>query len=115
MTQCSLLRSLHILILLNSKKGEEMSESDNFQLIFESSQMGMLVLNEEGTILKVNKTVLKLFNKTYEEVLGKGFGDLIQCLGSFEDERGCGYGEMCQYCEFRKSAFVAIEDKEITE
>lgn len=90
-----------------------MVERDNLLLVFESSPIIMFILSEDQTISEINKAGLSFLNMKPYEVIGKRFGDAFKCLGSFE--LGCGSGESCSHCEFRKQVIQANEMEQTTE
>ena len=85
------------------------NEDDNFEIIFNSSPIGMLVLNEHLLIEKINDAGLKFFDKQRSAVLGKRFGNSFLCKCSFEDGRGGGFGVHCQTCELNIATNLAAE------
>lgn len=85
------------------------NKNDNFEIIFNSSPIGMLVLNESKLIEKINDAGLKFFDKQRDDVLGKCFGNSFLCKCSLEDERGGGFGLNCKSCELNIAANLAAE------
>jgi len=85
------------------------NEIDNFEIVFDNSPIGMLVLNEQLLIEKINFAGLKFFNKKREDVLGKRFGNSFLCKCSFEDTRGGGFGFDCQSCELNIAVNQAVK------
>jgi signal transduction histidine kinase/ActR/RegA family two-component response regulator len=100
---------------IRSQSKEAADREDNLTLIFKSSPIGMIILNDDMTISEINKASLKIINKKSDEILGKKFGEAFQCLGSFGSEKGCGFGKHCAVCDFRKAALEAIEEEKTTE
>jgi signal transduction histidine kinase/CheY-like chemotaxis protein len=91
-------------------ESQKINEQDNFTLLFQTSPIGMILLNEDVTISEINNAALRLIDKSYEDAVGKAFGDAFDCIGSFEDERGCGFGANCSICIFQKAVTSAIKD-----
>ncbi len=85
------------------------NEINNFEILFNTSPIGMLVLDEHLLIQKINNTWLKFFTKERSEVLGKRFGNSFGCKCSLDDERGGGFGLDCQTCELNIEANQAIK------
>ncbi|KUO70379.1 MAG: hypothetical protein APF81_19490 [Desulfosporosinus sp. BRH_c37] len=85
------------------------NEIDNFEIVFNSSPIGMFVLNEYLLIEKINDAGLIFFAKQSDDVLGKRFGNSFLCKCSFEDERGGGFGLDCHSCELNIAANLAVE------
>lgn len=94
---------------------EEFTEENNFKLVFDSNPVGMFILNDHAVICRVNNSALKLLKKNPADVMGKSFGNGFCCSGSFDHEKGCGYGEKCRVCKLREAAMAAFERGETTE
>lgn len=91
---------------------EKMEEQDNLTLIFNSSPVGMIIINDDITISQINNAALTFIEKTYDEAVGEAFGDAFNCLGSFDDARGCGFGESCSICTFRNAIAEVVKTGE---
>ena len=88
---------------------QENPESSNFEMIFNTSPIGMFLLNEYSLLKKINNSALEYLDQNREDTLGKRFGNGIHCQGSTEDIQGCGFGLSCQTCKLRlavDSAFI---------
>lgn len=82
--------------------------------IFDSCPIGMLVLDENVVITLVNDSCVALLGKERDHIIGKRFGNSFCCKGSIENERGCGFGEMCQSCEAREAIFFTLNTQQPT-
>ncbi len=87
---------------------------DNFEIIFNTSPIGMFVLNEDSLIEKINDSALELLDNNREDVLGKRFGDGVCCKSSTEDRRGCGFGVQCLFCELKLATDLAFKTGQST-
>lgn len=78
-------------------------ERNNLEITFESNPVGMMVIDKSLSIKQVNKAFLSVFQLEGENVgfAGKGFGDVVGCMNSFE--KGCTRGEQCVRCVIRQS------------
>ncbi|MHB8129292.1 MAG: PAS domain-containing protein [Mobilitalea sp.] len=85
-----------------------LNEEKNLKTIFDNTPAGMLILNEDSLVIKVNEVMLSFTDKNDEEMLGKRFGDCFSCIGNTENENGCGYGNRCPKCEIRKAVADSI-------
>ncbi len=79
--------------------------ASDFELIFNTSPIGMFLINEDSLIESINNSGAEFLGLNRQEVLGKRIGDQIHCQGSTEDVQGCGYGFRCKFCKLR----IAIE------
>lgn len=67
--------------------------------IFCSLSYIFCILNENRQIVFTNDVLLnKIGVETPTEILGKRFGEAINCLYAFDEEGGCGTSEHCRYC-----------------
>ncbi|MDF2947288.1 MAG: arcB1 [Bacillales bacterium] len=80
------------------------NEEQNFKNIFDSSPVGIFIVNEDFVIQKTNDKALEYINANNNEVFGKVFGKGIGCGYSNNNERGCGSVSNCEEC----SIFLAI-------
>jgi len=59
----------------------------------------IIVINKERQIVLANDKCLNLLNiKDEETIIGKRFGEAIECVHSDETEGGCGTTQYCKYC-----------------
>ncbi|SDG68986.1 PAS domain S-box protein [Desulfosporosinus hippei] len=85
------------------------TEMSNFEMIFNSSPIGMFLLNEDSLLENINNAALEFLYRTREESMGKRFGDEVRCKGSAEDIKGCGFGLQCQTCKMRLAIESALK------
>jgi transcriptional regulator with PAS, ATPase and Fis domain len=69
---------------------------------------GILIINEDGNVLRLNNVVEHIFGVKNAEVIGKGFGSALCCINSCEEKDDCGSGNGCEQCEVRKLAMMAL-------
>jgi PAS domain S-box-containing protein len=87
------------------------NERDNFQNIYNSAPIGMIVVDESIKIKKINTNALGFIGGENEATLDQLFGNGIGCKNSLADNRGCGFGENCKYCEIRAAINNALLNK----
>ncbi|TGE39074.1 response regulator [Desulfosporosinus fructosivorans] len=80
---------------------KENTETSNFEIIFETSPIGMFLLNEYSLVKKINNAALEFLNQNRKDALNQRFGNEIHCQGSTEDIQGCGFGLQCQSCKLQ--------------
>jgi hypothetical protein len=67
--------------------------------IFCSLSFIFCILNENRQIVYTNDVLMKTLDiENVGQVLGKRFGEAINCRFAFEEEGGCGTSEHCRYC-----------------
>ncbi len=74
-------------------------ERNNLQMTFRHSLVGMLIMDNQRIVKQVNPAFLEMLGLSEQEVLGRGYGNGIKCIGS--REKGCGKGINCGLCEIR--------------
>ncbi len=93
-------------------EAELYTERDNLRSVFNAVPVGLLIINGETQISAVNDPILKLFNKTREEVLLQQPGDALQCIYSFQNNGNCGNMDVCLSCPLRVTAERVLELRE---
>ena len=73
---------------------------------------GILIINEDGNVLRLNNVVEHIFGVKNAEVIGKGFGSALCCINSCEEKDDCGSGNGCKQCEVHKLAMMALYSKQ---
>lgn len=93
-------------IISIEKKMEE--ERNNLKLIFYSSFVGMILINQDMKVTMINDSALKLFCIKREEILNKSFGEGICCRESIISKIRCGSTSKCNSCKLRQSIRSAL-------
>ncbi|MBW2427640.1 MAG: sigma 54-interacting transcriptional regulator [Deltaproteobacteria bacterium] len=73
---------------------------------------GILIITENGAVVKLNNTIENLFGVKNAEVIGKGFGKALCCINSCDVPVECGSDDGCKVCEVRKLALMALYNNE---
>jgi two-component system sensor histidine kinase/response regulator len=81
-----------------------LTEQANLAAIFESSPVGMLVLDENTNMVRMNTTAIALGESYPADLLQGGPGNILQCAHRVEDPRGCGFTPSCLLCPLRLGA-----------
>ena len=93
-------------------KDTKLSGEDNFIEEFNAISVGVIVLDENGRIAKVNNPLLSYFNSNRERFIGKQFGDAVQCISSRLNKSGCGHDLSCEFCELRNTFTKVLEGED---
>lgn len=83
------------------------NEQRNLNIIFNQAPVGMMILDENAVIKKINHTLEDNVGKPESDIIDKVLGNGVGCINSFEN--GCGYGTKCSICVIRnmlKSVFI---------
>jgi PAS domain S-box-containing protein len=92
---------------LTQKVKELERERNNMEAVFNAAQVGMLLIDENGALTRVNQVAAQLIEKNVTDVLGRQLGDGLCCIHAASVTAGCGYAEACPACPIR-NAFSAV-------
>jgi len=77
------------------------TETMNFDAVFESSPVAMLVIDETTNIVMVNLAGISMCGGDKAEILQHRPGNALRCVHRSKDTRGCGYSKVCKLCKVR--------------
>jgi signal transduction histidine kinase/CheY-like chemotaxis protein len=77
--------------------------------IFNSTPVGMMLVNDKTEIIEINREVVKLTGKDINKLIGVQPGEILNCINSCPELGGCGKGETCQGCPVRVGLKKALE------
>ncbi|NMM63429.1 response regulator [Clostridium sp. P21] len=92
---------------IRSVELELINKEHSFKRLFDSVPVGVVILDESGVIYSINNSVSNFLNIKKTQVIGKTIGSGFCCKNSFDDERGCGFGEKCKECSLRQAISLA--------
>lgn len=84
-------------------------EQNNYMKVFNSAPVGVIVVDEDEIITRVNKSSLDFLDSNEELSIGKRFGDAFLCDQSFRTKQGCGHSLKCNSCDIKKSIHLALQ------
>ena len=97
-----------IFFLLRKEIKKQLRAKDKLQqseellkIIFNNAPAIMIVLNEDLEVLNMNNTGLELIGIKENDVTGFRIGDILNCAGSFQNPKGCGFDDSCRECKTR--------------
>ncbi len=73
----------------------------NLQVIFDSVQVGLLLLDNQANIVKINETAAKNMIGLPEDIICHQPGDALGCMHAITAAGGCGTSQFCPQCPFR--------------
>jgi len=85
------------------------SENENLNVIFESSPVGLLLLDEDINIVRANRAMIDMIGGSEDNIVNHRPGNAFTCIHSSQDPGGCGYSEDCPLCPTRKSIEALLE------
>ena len=86
------------------------TEKENFQAIFESSPVAMLIVDQKTDIVQLNTAALALTCDNVKDPIQRRLGYALSCVNSTIDQRGCGYSRKCKFCSFNNGIKARIKD-----
>ncbi|MDF2605958.1 MAG: arcB1 [Bacillales bacterium] len=84
------------------------TEEENFKNIFDSAPVGIVIVDKNNVIQKINDEAISYVNGNKSDIFNQLFGNGIGCQNSLDDERGCSFGRNCKGCQIREAVFKAI-------
>lgn len=88
------------------------NEEEKLKAIFNTSPVGILLIDETVNILQANTVISKITGQNSSKTINTQPGNALCCMYSYDDKQGCGYGPQCQKCELRKKLTHALKNKE---
>ena len=76
-------------------------ERRNLELIFDSVQVGLLLVDVEGVVRRANDNFGQLVGRPVEEILGCRPGEALSCANLYLTRQRCGDTPHCQTCPIR--------------
>ena len=92
----------------NAIKHKQMEETidqkqKNLEAIFDAAPVGMLLVDENMIVKRVNDAVRQMVRAEYSQIINQRLGGALSCINSTHNEKGCGYGPACTACVLRKT------------
>jgi len=78
-------------------------ERSNMQVIFDTVQVCMLIINENTEITSVNQVAARLVGKEMADLIGRQPGDGLCCIHAASVALGCGHAGACPTCPIRNT------------
>ena len=75
----------------------------NLQAIFDAAPVGMMLVDEQGIVKRVNDVLAKLVHRNFSEIINKRPGEGMGCIHVSGDTNECGYSSFCSTCLVRKT------------
>lgn len=85
-------------------------ESESLKLVFNSSPVGMMLVDEGGDIVDINQSALLTMRVNKDAVIGKQFGIAFGCVGALEKKSSQGLGRRCEDCSLRSAIRQSLEN-----
>ena len=70
----------------------------SLEAIFDAVPIGMMLVDQNRIVKRVNNAVRELVKEDYLQILGQRFGNAIKCIHSTYNSDRCGHNSACQSC-----------------
>ncbi|MFA6186368.1 MAG: PAS domain-containing sensor histidine kinase [Phycisphaerae bacterium] len=70
----------------------------NLEAIFDAIPIGLLLIDENLIIVRVNNAIRKLLKKDYSEIINRPIGDAFDCVTLKTNSKACGMCACCGVC-----------------
>lgn len=90
---------------------ELLNRNATLAAIFENAPNIVMLVNDEGRVVDINRAGIEFAGRKKEELLGLLGGEVFQCLNSFDGE-GCGKNAECTDCPVRSRVERTLETGE---
>ena len=94
---------------LRAERDAVMDREQELAAIYENAPLIMLLVDGERRVQKANRQAEVFAGTSLTDLLGRRGGEVLRCLHSTEDIRGCGFGPFCQHCILRRTIAGTIE------
>jgi signal transduction histidine kinase/ActR/RegA family two-component response regulator len=105
-------RMLGVNIDLTERKLAELAFSRSqheLQAIYDSSPIMMCLVNRQGKVEQMNRTMLEFVGGVTSPDGQRFPGDLLGCVNALDDPRGCNFGTQCKTCPLRLAMAQTFE------
>jgi signal transduction histidine kinase len=70
----------------------------SLEAIFDAVSVGLLLIDENLVVIRVNNTIRKMTGKDYTDIINKSIGKVFSCPVITTEIKTCGLGRACQGC-----------------
>jgi len=84
----------------------------NLEAIFDAVSIGMLLIDENMVVRRVNDAVRQMVHRGYLQIINSRVGTALGCVNSTYNEKGCGYSPACGACPLRKAVKTVLDSEQ---
>jgi signal transduction histidine kinase len=84
----------------------------HLEAIFDALPIGMLLVDENLIVRRVNDAIRQIVQKDYFEIVSLRVGNSLRCINSTLSEKGCGHSPTCQLCPMAKAIKNAFKSQQ---
>ncbi len=91
--------------ILNQKK-------KNLEAIFDAVPVGMVLVDENMIVRRVNDAIRQMVGKDYLEIINRRLGDALGCINATSSEQDCGSSSDCKGCLLQKTIEEVLDSEQ---
>lgn len=90
---------------IKHKKAEDALDrkQKNLEAIFDAAPVGMLLADENMTVIRANDTIKRILHREYPQIVNHRIGSALGCINNTDSDKGCGFGRACAECLLKNS------------
>jgi len=97
------------LTLVRSELYQDVRRSQaQLEAILGSAPVTIMLVDAQLRVRRLNLRAVELSHRSAERTLGKPFGEVLGCLNSLRDKRGCGFSPDCPKCLLRNTVLDTL-------
>lgn len=77
--------------------------------VYQNIPLMMILLDEKCRVQKINRLACDYLGRPGFEIIGKPCGEVLRCLHSQNNSKGCGFYKFCENCKFRLTIKDTLE------
>jgi signal transduction histidine kinase len=81
----------------------------SLEAIFDAVPVGLLLVDENLTVIRVNNAIHKMVGKNYTEIINKSIGAALGCPTIVTEGKPCGLSRNCTKCQLRQNIQKVFE------
>jgi signal transduction histidine kinase len=81
----------------------------NLEAIFDAVPVGLLFIDDNFVVLRVNNTIRKMTGKDYADIINRSIGEAFSCSVITTERKSCGFGCNCRLCPLRQNVQKVFE------
>ena len=85
------------------------SKRKNLEAIFDAVPVGLLLIDENLIVIRVNNAIRQMVKKDYAEIINKSIGEALDCSIIATEGKSCGFGCNCGVCPLRQNIQKVFE------
>lgn len=83
----------------------------NMEAIFDAAPVGMMLIDEQTVVKRVNNTIANMLKRDYKEIIDKKFGDALGCVNIIDTGKTCGQNPCCEVCKLHTAIDTILKSK----